>query len=71
MQPILKLDSNAVDEGDLCPFCQAQEGVEAQLEYVRKGECSCHITAPCWSCLEMYLQCPVCGVNNSDEHDTR
>ena len=44
------------EEGDKCPECR-----EGKLEYVRDGDCSCHISAPCSACVSMALECNKCG----------
>ena len=43
------------EERDKCPKCY-----EGTLEYVREGECSCHISAPCSACVNMILVCNKC-----------
>lgn len=52
------------NEGDECTFCE--KGV---LEYVRKGECSCHISPPCQSCVDSVLECDYCGCKPLEVED--
>ena len=44
------------EEYDVCPECQ-----KGRLRYIREGSCSCHIYAPCSSCVDMILECDTCG----------
>lgn len=41
------------NEGDSCPC----GGV---FEYIREGDCSCHISPPCNNCVEAPLKCNQC-----------
>lgn len=49
--------SIGVEEGETCN----RAGCTGKLEYVRQGDCTCHISTPCAACLSMKLSCPECG----------
>lgn len=42
-------------EGDLCAC-----GL-GRFTYIREGDCSCHISPPCSSCVDAPLRCDACG----------
>lgn len=44
------------EEGNKCPKC-----FDGELEYIREGSCSCHISAPCSACVNKILECNKCG----------
>lgn len=44
------------EEGDRCQVI----GCEGTLEYIREGDCSCHISPPCHNCVDAPLKCNVC-----------
>ena len=50
------------EEFDKCPECS-----NGKLQYVREGSCSCHICAPCSSCVNKVLECDNCGWQLEDE----
>lgn len=45
-----------LEEGSDCPT-----GCGGTLEAVRGPDCSCHISPPCSSCVEDYVECDDCG----------
>lgn len=45
------------DEGDICN----RDGCTGRLELTESKDCSCHISPPCNSCLDIHSHCPVCG----------
>lgn len=45
------------EEGETC----IREGCAGRIEFQRSENCSCHLSAPCESCLAVKLHCPVCG----------
>ena len=51
----------SLEEGDLCPNCE-----EGSLEVASGPNCSCHISPPCFGCVEDGLLCDVCGWRKSD-----
>ncbi len=44
------------EEGDICPECK-----DGKLYYPPADNCSCHICAPCSSCVNVKLTCDKCG----------
>lgn len=44
-----------LEDGSICPECGINE-----LRWVRPGDCSCHVWAPCLHCLSATLEC-LCG----------
>lgn len=44
-----------IEEGDKC-VCGGT------FQYVKNGECSCHLKPPCAACAESYLQCDKCSI---------
>lgn len=46
------------EEGDKC---LAECG--GQLKYEPDGECHCHMSSPCFACVNSYLKCDKCGLD--------
>jgi hypothetical protein len=45
------------EEGERC----GSDGCQGVLEFVRHGDCSCHLSSPCENCVNTVLECPDCG----------
>lgn len=45
------------DEGDIC---RRGDNCPGTMEYKRHGECTCHLSPPCGSCVEQVLTCTEC-----------
>lgn len=45
------------EEGDVC----GRDGCDSVIEFQKSKNCSCHISAPCSSCMNVALHCPECG----------
>ena len=56
----------AMEEGEKCPDCH-----EGTFQFVRKGECSCHIAPPCGSCTSAILKCDECGLGEDEIEEIR
>lgn len=52
------------EEGGVCPQC-----LEGTLEYVRHGDCSCHISPPCSACTDAPLTCDFCGETFEEDRE--
>jgi hypothetical protein len=53
------------EEGEVC----GRNGCTAIIEISLCEDCSCHIRAPCSSCISMHLFCPECDWNfDNDEN---
>lgn len=50
-------------EGDKC----VHSDCDGLFEYIRQGQCSCHISPPCSSCVDAPLVCNKCGEYSEDE----
>jgi hypothetical protein len=50
-------ESRFPEEGDRCDM----EDCPGVLEYMREGDCYCHLVPPCHSCVEAPLTCAHCG----------
>lgn len=50
-------------EGDKCMHSDC----DGLFEYIRQGQCSCHISPPCSSCVDAPLVCNKCGEYSEDE----
>lgn len=55
-------EAKEVEEGDACAECGA-----GKMEYERDDVCSCHISPPCYACVNTKLTCTACGWRPSDE----
>ena len=44
------------EEGGKCPFCE-----KGHLQYEEVEECSCHVSPPCFACVDAILICDSCG----------
>lgn len=44
------------EEGDVC----GREGCEGVIKLQKSQNCSCHLSAPCSSCMDVRLFCPDC-----------
>ena len=51
------------DEGERC----GRDGCEGVIECRRSENCSCHLSAPCSSCVAPREFCPACGWEAKDE----
>lgn len=45
------------EEGDLCK----RDGCCGRIIILPRGECSCHISPPCWACENSFYCCSDCG----------
>ena len=52
-----------VEEGATCNRANCR-GI---IRFSRSENCSCHISAPCPSCMEVHLECPVCGWRDEEK----
>jgi hypothetical protein len=50
------------EEGDSCPDCEI-----GTLRYPPANNCSCHLSAPCNSCLDVVLTCDKCGLEVEED----
>lgn len=60
------MKKSALEEGDPCPF--RDEGCSGHMMLPHGENCSCHISPPCGSCLDVVLTCDECGYEDEDEH---
>ena len=44
-------------EGDKCRYSDCN----GLFEYIREGQCACHINPPCSNCVDAPLVCNKCG----------
>ena len=54
-----------IEEGSKCPECD-----DGFVELSESENCSCHLSAPCSSCLDRVLMCSSCGFEFYNEHET-
>lgn len=45
-----------IEEGDVC----GRDSCPGTMEYRRQGECTCHLSPPCGSCVDQILTCTEC-----------
>lgn len=57
--------SSDVDEGDPCPI----EGCDGKMYYLPSENCSCFLSAPCGSCMDVVLTCNTCGWEREEENE--
>ena len=50
-------------EGDKCMHSDC----DGLFEYIRQGQCSCHISPPCSNCVDAPLICNKCGEYSDEE----
>jgi len=50
-------------EGDTC----GRDGCLGEIRLEKAENCSCHISAPCWSHVNADMHCPGCGWSASDD----
>lgn len=52
-------------EGDKCTYSDC----DGMFEYIREGQCSCHISPPCSSCVDAPLICNKCGEYSDEDNN--
>lgn len=65
---IIEIDGKPVgyEEGDTCNRLVSDDTniafqCEGTMEYTKSENCSCHLSAPCGSCMDVHLKCSDCG----------
>ncbi|MFY3577131.1 hypothetical protein ACOTI8_31005 [Achromobacter xylosoxidans] len=56
--------AHGCEEGDIC----GRQGCQGVIEFQKPENCSCHLGAPCYSCMSVQLHCPECGWEAQEEH---
>jgi len=62
-KPTAEIPAVGTDEGATCN----RDGCKGVMQYVRAGDCSCHISPPCLACTEAALLCNACDADPEDE----
>ena len=57
------MESLGTEEGNVC----GRDGCDGILVMTREGECRCHISPPCSSCVNMKPACPKCHWVQEDD----
>ena len=52
-------DEPGSEEGDRCN----RDECEGHMRIKTDGNCSCHLSAPCSSCTNAWLECDICGAS--------
>ena len=56
-------DERGSEEGDRCN----RDGCDGIMRIETEENCSCHISAPCHSCVNSWLECDICGARTDEE----
>jgi hypothetical protein len=57
--------NSEVEEGDPCPI----EGCGGKMYFPKSKDCSCFISAPCGSCMDVVLTCNECGWEKGEDNE--
>lgn len=56
-------EKHGTEEGDIC----RRDGCKGSIEFETPDNCSCHINPPCSACVEVKLNCTLCGWREDEE----